>query len=78
MRVDPIKPMLKPPGTKHLKLEYDILLSTCAFIFNLRRNNKDINVDYFAGAGVEGLEARPCQIARLPATSSSIFKTLTS
>ena len=36
MQVDPIKPMLKPPGTKHLKPKYHILLSTFAFKFNLR------------------------------------------
>jgi hypothetical protein len=28
--------MLKPPGTKHLKLKFDILLSTSAFRINLR------------------------------------------
>jgi len=32
-----MKPMLKPPGTKHLKLKCDILLSTFAFKSNLRR-----------------------------------------
>ena len=37
MQVDPIKPTLKPPGTKRLKLEYDELLSNFAFKFNLRR-----------------------------------------
>ena len=37
MRVDPIKPTLKAPGTKRLKLEYDDLLSSVAFNFNLRR-----------------------------------------
>ena len=37
MQVDPIRPMLKPPGTKHLKLKCDMLLSTFAFKFNLRR-----------------------------------------
>ena len=32
VQVDPIKPNLKPPGTKRLKLKYDTLLSnsTCA------------------------------------------------
>ena len=35
--LDPIKPTLKPPGTKHLKLKCEILLSTSAFKFNLRR-----------------------------------------
>jgi len=32
-----MKPELKPPGTKLLKLKCDILLSTSAFKFNLRR-----------------------------------------
>ena len=31
-----MKPKLKPPGTKRLKLKSGILLSTCAFKFNLR------------------------------------------
>jgi len=37
VQVDPIKPMLKPPGTKHLILRCDILLSNFAFKFDLRR-----------------------------------------
>ena len=37
MRVDPIKPKLKPPGTKRLILKCDTLLSTSAFKFHLRR-----------------------------------------
>jgi len=37
VQVDRIKPMLKPPGTKLLKLNCDILLSTSAFKFKLRR-----------------------------------------
>jgi len=37
--VDPIKPMLEPPGSKHLKLECDELLSSVAFNFILRRYN---------------------------------------
>jgi len=32
-----MKPQLKPPGTKRLKLEYDGLLSNFGFKFNLRR-----------------------------------------
>ena len=32
-----MKPMLKPPGTKRLKLKYDKLLLSFAFEFNLRR-----------------------------------------
>ena len=41
MRVDPIKPTLKVPGTKRLKLKRVDLLSSFAFKFNLRRYNKD-------------------------------------
>jgi len=37
VQADPIKPTLKPTGTKRLKLKCDILLSTSAFKFNLRR-----------------------------------------
>jgi hypothetical protein len=32
-----MKPVLKAPGTKRLKLKYDCLLSNVAFGFNLRR-----------------------------------------
>jgi hypothetical protein len=34
-----MEPKLKPPGIKFLKLKCDILLSTSAFKFNLRRYN---------------------------------------
>ena len=37
MQVDPIKPTLKAPVTKRLKLKYDGPLSNIAFKFNLRR-----------------------------------------
>ena len=37
MQVDSIKPTLKAPGTKHLKLKYGELLSSYAFKMNLRR-----------------------------------------
>ena len=37
MQVNPIKPLLKAPGTKRLKLECDILLSDSASKLNLRR-----------------------------------------
>ena len=37
MQVVPIKPTLKAPGTKRLKLKYDATLSNFAFKFNLRR-----------------------------------------
>jgi hypothetical protein len=37
VQVDPIKPSLKAPGIKRLKLKYDKPLSNFAFKFNLRR-----------------------------------------
>jgi len=40
VQVDPIKPKLKPPGTKRLKLKTDVVLSSSAFKLNLRRYNK--------------------------------------
>jgi hypothetical protein len=41
VQVDPIKPKLKAPGTKHLKLKCDMLLSTFAVKFNLRQYTWD-------------------------------------
>jgi hypothetical protein len=37
MQVKPMKPKLKPPGSKRSKAKCEILLSTSAFKFNLRR-----------------------------------------
>jgi len=49
VQVDPFKTKLKPPGTKRLKLNCDILLSTSASKYNLRRYTKgaiyDVIVD---------------------------------
>ena len=42
VQLDPMKPKLKLPGTKRLKLKRDILLSNSAFKFNLRRYIKRI------------------------------------
>jgi hypothetical protein len=39
VQVDPVKPTLKAPGTKRLKLCYATLLSSFAFNFDLRRYN---------------------------------------
>ena len=41
MQVEPIKPTLKAPGIKLLKLKYGKPLSNFAFKFNLRRYTKD-------------------------------------
>ena len=43
--VHPIKPTLKAPETKRLKLKYVTLHSTFAFKFNLRRYNTDFVLD---------------------------------
>jgi len=57
-----MKPMLKAPGTNRLRLKCDILLSTSAFKFKLRRYIK-VGRDYGAvvaaqssvsGKGLEG------------------------
>ena len=37
VQVDPIKPTLKPPGTRRLKLKCHKLLSNVAFNFSMRR-----------------------------------------
>jgi hypothetical protein len=37
VQVDPMKPKLKPPGTKRLKLNCEIMFSISAFKYNLRR-----------------------------------------
>jgi hypothetical protein len=37
VQVEPMKSKLKPPGTKRLKLNCDVLLSTSAFTIKLRR-----------------------------------------
>jgi hypothetical protein len=46
VQVDPMKPKLKPPGTKRLKLRCDILLLTSAFNFNLRRYTEAKNLTF--------------------------------
>ena len=44
MQVDPIKPTLKVPGTKRLKLKYYEPLSSFAFKLNLRRYTTGVYV----------------------------------
>jgi len=48
VQVDPIKSNLKPPGTKRSKLKLDVMLSTSAFKFNLRRYNVAAHAAEFA------------------------------
>ena len=40
VHVDPMLSKLEPPGTKHMKLKCDTLLSNSAFKFKLRRCNQ--------------------------------------
>ena len=57
MQVDPIKPTLKAPVTKRLKLMCDDPLSKFAFNSNLSRYNEDDEVvqAYIAGAYTRSL-----------------------
>jgi hypothetical protein len=59
-----MKPKLKPPGTKRLKLNRDTLLSTSAFKFNLRRYSLAVAgacalQDFGEAAAVAGAYTRP-------------------
>ena len=56
MQVDPMKPELRPPGSKRLKLYLDILLSTSAFKLNLRRFNKEEQKEKTAVRGTLDVE----------------------
>jgi len=49
VQVDPIKPKLKPPGTKRVKLESDVLLSNIAFKLHLRHYTKVPLIDSLCG-----------------------------
>jgi hypothetical protein len=44
VQVEPIKPLLKAPGTKRLKLQYGELLSNFGIKFNLRRYNQALRL----------------------------------
>jgi hypothetical protein len=50
VQADPIKPTLKAPGTKGLKLKYDELVSNFAFKCNLRRYIKAANRMHLVGS----------------------------
>ena len=49
MQVEPIKPLLKAPGTKRLKLKFEVPLSNFAFKFNIHHYTSDT-----AYAGAQG------------------------
>jgi hypothetical protein len=51
VQVDPIKPKLKPPGTKRLKVKCDILRFNSAFKSNLRRYNEVASICCMLSSG---------------------------
>ena len=65
MQVEPIKPTLKAPGSKRLKLEHGKLLSIFAFNFNLRRysvvreHEDELEKERAAAAARAGAYTRP-------------------
>ena len=59
VRVDPIKPTLKAPGTKRLNLEYDEVLSNVAFDINMRLYTMEPVPD---ASVLAQLEARRCTL----------------
>jgi hypothetical protein len=59
VQVDPIKPTLKVPETKQLKLKHIKLLSNVAFKFNLRRYNEARERLSAAKAAVANAEVGP-------------------
>jgi len=63
VQVDPIKPMLKAPGTKRLKLKSDELLSKFTFKFNLRHYTLDesLFVDLLTGTSDFDTSCYECQ-----------------
>jgi hypothetical protein len=58
VQIDPIKPMLKAHGTKCLNLEFDILLSSFTFKFNLRCYNESKAPMHCTCRELETLNAR--------------------
>jgi len=60
VQVDPINSTFKAPGTNRLKLEFDDLLSSFAFNFNLRRYTMAACLDTLLRDGLEaGAYTRP-------------------
>jgi hypothetical protein len=62
VQVDPMRPTLKPPRSKRLKLRCVVPLSNFAFKFDLRRHNEDFvacGKRYAADLRAAGCEAGP-------------------
>jgi len=65
VQVDPIKPTLKLPGPKRLKLEHDVLLSSFAFKLNLRRYTAEwLMFRRFVHTGIASFKVRRCRFNR--------------
>jgi hypothetical protein len=66
MQVDPIQPVLKPLGTKRLKLKYHKLLSNFAFNFNVCRYTgarvRDVLIREESRAAAEISAVRRCRL----------------
>jgi len=77
VQVDPIKPTLKEPGTKPLKLKYNDLLSSFAFEGNLRRYMKEAEEDA-EWSQLDALAERMAAPAAAPATPGRGLPSLTS
>ena len=58
MQVDPIKPTLKAPGSKRLKLEHEKLLSSFAVNFNLRRYTEELRTIIGRAVQVDSIKTR--------------------
>ena len=86
MQVDPIKPMVKAPGSNLLTLKHDELPSSFAFKFNLRRyemecldflGENDIPVTIvFTKAGLAPLEMDPKPSTLNPKTVEGAYHVL--
>ena len=85
MQVDPIKPTMKAPGTKHLKLKYDTLLLISlkfAFNFNLRHYIEEEHRLFLLGLAKFGKGdwrsiSRNFVISRTPTQAGSLHGVLT-
>ena len=72
MQVDPIKPVLKAPKTKRLKLEVVEPLSTVAFRFSWRRYTTEPPMDYLQGLnGVKDFTGSAASLVFSKAASTS-------
>jgi len=67
VQVDPIKPTLKAPGTKRLKVKCCIMLSTFAFKFNLHRYIMELAYHHKARSDLTALVAGAASGGSYPA-----------